>query len=130
MAQSRVKYGRGWRGLKVHLETVTPRLEQAARDIVDDLVEEGAALMQARIHELDRIDTTKMISSVKFKHAKSSYFYGRFGWVDVHEDYFKYQDEGFRHWISGKHIPGMFALYDAFIQVREELKQRVEDLTK
>lgn len=46
---------------------------------------------------------------------------GVLGWAPGTPDYFAYQEEGFRHTLSGGMVPGMFALRDA----GEQTKARV-----
>lgn len=52
---------------------------------------------------------------------------GEFGWTDrgKQEPYFKFQEGGFTHNITGERIAGMLALQDAGIQGREEFMRRL-----
>ena len=53
---------------------------------------------------------------------------GEFGWLDDQEAYFKYQDQGFVHWLSGEKITGMLALADAGIEARQEFIRRLAEM--
>lgn len=127
-----VKYGRGWRGFKEHLENAPARVQKRAAKIVEETVQDGANLMQRNIVRSGRVDTTLMYRSVSYVKPRSSYFYGRFGWgLNGHpyEDYFWYQEQGFRH-TSGVHVEGMHAMYGAFIEVREDFYRKVRELAR
>lgn len=126
---AKVKYGPGWRGLKVHFENAPADIQEKAAEIVAESVKDGAERMTEYI---DRIDTGLMHDSVSYTLPKTSYFYGRFGWGlngKPYEKYFRYQEQGFQH-VSGKKIPPMHAMYQAFIEVREEFYRKVRDLAK
>lgn len=114
--------------------------EKAAEDIVRDVVKEAAEEMYDKIN---RIDTERMKGSVSHISSKGR---GKFGWFigdtidnDQHvrgagdpakNDYFVYQEHGFRHYKSGKIIAPMHALMSTFVRAREELAERLEKLAK
>lgn len=76
-----------------------------------------------------RVDSGDMYSAVA--HAVSGDGRrGEFGWLDNQEPYFLYQEDGFRHWISGEHIPAMFALQDAGAAAQQVFLQRVMEAVK
>lgn len=53
---------------------------------------------------------------------------GKFGWLRATEDYFKFQDEGFRHWKSGRQIEGMHALAQASAFAKETIEYELRKL--
>lgn len=76
-----------------------------------------------------RIDTGRMYDAVKSRVTFSSQsLIGEFGWLDDQEAYFRYQDQGFVHWLSSEKIPGMLALADAGIEARQEFIRRLAEL--
>lgn len=73
-----------------------------------------------------RIDSGDMFDNVKSKVTYSSNtITGEFGWLDTQEMYYLFQEDGFTHFISGEHIPGMLALQDAGIQAQQEFIRRL-----
>lgn len=73
-----------------------------------------------------RIDSGDMLKNVgrKFQRGEKQ-SRAVFGWTQDYEDYYKYQEEGFRHW-RGPTVPGMFALRDArrFVVSQQEKRAR------
>lgn len=63
-----------------------------------------------------RVDTGEMLNSIDSKILDSSptKASGEFGWTKNQQEYFIYQDQGFRHWITGEWIYGMEALRNAY----------------
>lgn len=61
-----------------------------------------------------RIDSGDMLNNidVQFQRGEKQ-SRAVFGWVKTYENYYKFQEEGFVHWISGEEIPGMFAIRDS-----------------
>jgi hypothetical protein len=55
-------------------------------------------------------------------------FRGEFGWLYQQEDYYVYQDKGFRHYITGEQIPAMNALRDAATFARVTIEKRLRDI--
>lgn len=130
MAQ--IKFSRGWRGFKEHIENAPQRVQKRAAEIVEETVKDGADKMQRNIVRSGRVDTTLMYRSVSYTSPKSSYFYGRFGWGlngNPYEDYFWYQEQGFNH-VNGMRVEGMHAMYGAFLEVREDFYRKVERLAR
>ena len=86
-----------------------------------------------------RIDSGDMLKNVgrKFQRGEKQ-SRAVFGWTQDYEDYYKYQEEGFRHWRAGADpnqrgnrrpavtVPGMFALRDArrFVVSQQEKKAK------
>lgn len=105
-------------------------------EIVEDVTEGGARQMRQIIStsgtpksgKEGRIETGKMLDEVKTDVGRGgNSVVGQFGWLDEQLDYFYYQDEGFRHWISGEMIPGMFALTQSYEEAKSELVRRIEE---
>jgi len=120
-------------------ETKIGSSESMVKNIVDTAVTEGASVMREIISNqgtnkdwgsswpsraqgrksssgIGRIDTGEMLKSVDSKIVQSGKgrTVGEFGWLNNQEEYFIYQDKGFRHWISGESIPAMNALRNAY----------------
>jgi hypothetical protein len=53
---------------------------------------------------------------------------GEFGWLNVQEKYFVYQDKGFKHWITGDRIPAMNALRDGYTQAMMVVQKRLKEM--
>lgn len=123
-----------WRGdlrmLRMRIENLPQeQLDQAAQ-IMEDVTEEGADMMREYIRtrgtdksgKAGRIETGKMLDSVESAvHRNPKSVRGEFGWGvsgGPHEKYFDYQENGFKHWISGENVPPMHAMLDAFMRMR------------
>lgn len=73
-----------------------------------------------------RIASGHMVDSVSWRvEMEGGKLVGEFGWLTNRDPYFLYQEDGFRHNITGEKIAGMFALEDAGIQAREEFLWRL-----
>lgn len=105
---------------------------------MNEIVKQAAEAMQLRIGTATgtqsgpgRYETGNMIQSVKYRvEISNTKIVGEFGWLDNQEMYFFYQDEGFTHWLSGEHIPGMLALMDAEAEAREQFVSRLSALMR
>lgn len=120
-------------------ETKIGSTESMVKNIVDTGITEGASVMREIISNqgtnkdwgaswpsraqgrksssgVGRIDTGEMLKSVDSKIIQSSggRTVGEFGWLNNQQDYFLYQDNSFRHWITGQTIPAMNALRNAY----------------
>lgn len=105
------------------------KLDQAAQ-IMEEVTDEGADLMRQYIRtrgteksgKEGRIETGTMLDEVESAvHRNPKSVRGEFGWGvagGLHEKYFDYQENGFRHWRSGENVPPMHAMLDAFIKMR------------
>lgn len=78
-----------------------------------------------------RIDSGDMLNNitVQFQRGEKQ-SRAVFGWIKTYEYYYKYQEEGFNHWISGKEIPGMFAIRDARREAAAEAPQIAKKYTR
>lgn len=77
-----------------------------------------------------RVNSETMLNAVTTRVVKDSA--GRtqahFGWLTVREDYFRYQEGGFKHNIKPNHnVKGMYALVDAAEAAFEYLKERLSE---
>jgi len=134
-----------WRGdlrkLRMRIENLPQeKLDQAAR-IMEEVTDEGADLMRQYIAtrgiasdgnggiKEGRIESGKMLKNVESAvHRNPKSVRGEFGWGVAggpHEKYFDYQENGFRHWLSGKNVPPMHAMLDAFIKMRVKFFARM-----
>lgn len=79
-----------------------------------------------------RWEIGKMFGAVKSAMLESSnrHAKGEFGWLDIQEDYFIYQDKGFRHWITGETIPAMNALRDGYTHAVTIIEKRLKEIFK
>lgn len=114
--------------LAARMAAVPKNLEDKAAVIVQETVIEGAQQMRSLI---DRIDTGQMLADVGNTNVQKdgTRVYAQFGWVDQVQPYYIYQEQGFRHYRSGKDVPPMHALLRAFINVREKFYGRIRELT-
>jgi hypothetical protein len=114
--------------LASHIRAVPKEMSDVCGDIAVQCAQEGANEMYRNI---DRIDTEHMKGSVgnsDLIQRDANTFGADFGWgvkgSDV-EDYFLYQEQGFRHVGTGSNVPPMHALLGAFISAREKFFSRV-----
>ena len=130
-----------WRGdlrkLRMRIENLPEEALDEAEQIMEDITKEGADLMRQYIRtrgtpdsgKMGRIESGTMLEEVEHAvHRNPKSVRGEFGWgVDggLHEKYFDYQENGFRHWLSGKNVPPMHAQLDAFIKMREKFFTRL-----
>lgn len=132
-----------WRGdlraLRMRIENLPEEALDTAEEIMEDVTKEGADLMRQYIKtrgtegsgKEGRIESGTMLDQVDsqvFRNPRS--VRGEFGWglngKDA-KDYYHYQEDGFRHWISGKNVPAMHAQLDAFMKMREKFFQRMRN---
>jgi len=118
----------GLSALRVRLKNYPKEIRDQAAIIVGDVVEEAAWRMS---NSIDRIETGDMKYSVGVTPVsraggpiKASFGWGVEG--EPYHDYYKYQDLGFVHYISGKKIPPMHALLGATLWAREEVRARLK----
>lgn len=117
-------------------------IEREAAKVVDETAKEGAEVMREFIatrgtgyrgHE-GRVETGAMLEAVGSVTEKTSEgVRGRFGWGiggKAAENYFRWQEQGFTIASSGRDVPPMHALLDAFITVREDFIRKVVNLIR
>jgi len=75
-----------------------------------------------------RVDTGKMRNSIdsQVEVRGNGDVVGRVGWIKGTPEYTKFQEYGFRHWITGQSIAGMFATRDGAEQGFDELLSNLE----
>jgi hypothetical protein len=78
-----------------------------------------------------RVASGHMVDSVAWRaEMEGGKLVGEFGWLTNRDPYFLFQEEGFRHNVTGEKIAGMMALEDAGIQGREEFLRRLSQALK
>jgi hypothetical protein len=127
-----VQWNKDFFDLKTHAAKMPSELRGVAVQIVNQSVKEGASIMYDNI---DRIDTEQMKSQVSYEDAKGSRWRvsGKFGWGlqgTIFDPYYIFQEQGFRHYLSGKNVPPMHALLRAFMVERERFYERVRKAVK
>lgn len=103
-------------------------------DIAQDTADEGAEMVRDRIEtsgtvksgKRGRIETGAMLAAVRSEVTVTpKVITASFGWLNVFNDYFGFQDRGFSHYRSGEEIPGMMALQDAFDESKANIRGRL-----
>lgn len=128
----KMDFGPGLNKYTAYLRSTSKRLIDDGERVVEDAAEFGAERMReiirtsgtAKSGKAGRIESEKMLNDVSAGEARRTQtgVAGNFGWGlkgDKAEDYFFYQEGGFRHWISGEMIPPMHALLGASVAARE-----------
>lgn len=132
-----------WRGdlkrLRARIENLPEEALDAAANIMEDVVDQGAQEMKQIIATSStptglaegregRIKTGSMYEDVESTTRRNRRSVsGTFGWgVDggTVKKYYQYQEDGFQHWLSGKDVSPMHAMLTSFIHMREEFFQR------
>lgn len=78
-----------------------------------------------------RVHTGNMLNSVSswVGTGESGRTQGRFGWINNREDYFRFQEGGFKHNLTGEMVEGMYAVVDAYeaamVVYKEELNRGI-----
>lgn len=130
------------------------RVEENSLEAVDQATDDGVAIMKEMIETRGtgrqwsgpwfgnprtesypgRNDSGHMRDSVTKntpRVTEKGNIYGGFGWMRNREDYFAYQEGGFKHVISGEYIEGMYAMQDsaelAFGQLQGNMRKAIRD---
>lgn len=149
MAKSRVEYPSG-DPVKQFTMFYTKKTEES-KEALRQAAEDGAAIMRDMIESREtgrdwgtdfpgfrnstpgrfgshdgRVASGKMRDGVTSSYTESGKgnAVARFGWLDGVEDYYMYQEGGFRHYVTGAWIEGMYAMQDSRDWVIGELKAR------
>lgn len=138
MTQNGITWNRELDQLRTYIKAAGPGLQDEAEKIVAESINEGAALMRDFIQtrgtgwegRRGRVDEGYMLGDVAASEVQRdrSGVRGQYGWGVTGakpQDYYRYQEQGFRHWRSGKDVAPMHALLDSFIQTREKFKSKV-----
>lgn len=126
---------------KQWIQSKIDKIESANRESMTEALQEGENIMRHFIEtrgtadsgKRGRIETGKMLGAVNSKiiEQNKQIFRGSFGWIDLQENYFFYQENGFHHVRSGKMIEGMYALQDSasevWVNLRENLGRNARD---
>lgn len=125
------------------------KLNDSLAEAMEELAEEGQELLQGYIETRGtgkawkrtyykkgiprgasrpgRVWTGEMRDAIKKDNLRSKdVFIASFGWLDGAKDYYKAQEVGFDHNITGDHIEGMFIMQDAADQMKELFRKRVK----
>ena len=118
--------------LKTVIHNLPARAEKNLTSVVKESSREGARLMREYIltrgtgyrGHTGRVETGKMLASVTNTATRSgNSVRGSWGWLRTQEDYFRYQENGFRAFGSNApqaQVEPMHALLDSFFKVRED----------
>jgi len=108
------------------------RILDQAEPLVEEALQEGARVQQAVIatsgtgykDRQGRVETGSMLDDVDTSPVRrsGSTVEGEFGWVDRRKDYYAYQEQGFTHYLSGKDVAPMHALFSGFVTARETVR--------
>lgn len=126
---------------KIWMQTAISKIESANRESMTQAISQGNQLMKefistrgtANSGKKGRIETGLMIGAVQDRVTErtKNVWKGSFGWLDMQEDYFFYQNDGFNHVGSGKKVEGMYALQDAagavWLTLREDIERNIRD---
>lgn len=117
-----------------HLEAQMAKVSAGAKKAVERSAKDGVESMQvtiatsgtAKSGRAGRIDTGEMIDSVDDEkmYETANTLGVRFGYLNG-PYWSRYQDGGFRHYLSGEQIEGTYALSDAAVTVAVELEDNI-----
>lgn len=125
--------------MKTVLQARTQAAVDSRAEIIREVTREAAEDMHNRV---DRIDTERMKGSVSHVVSPTK---GKFGWYigdnisndqrvitdgDARNDYFVYQEHGFKHAGSGRIVEPMHALLGSFLDARDKLQNEVQKLAR
>lgn len=91
-------------------------------DRTEKVVEQAVAVGQSSMIRQQRVDTGHMRSEISAQTERTgNTITGEWGWLDDEEDYFYYQDAGFRH-VGGQWVEGMFSIRSSLDEAEEILR--------
>ena len=103
-------------GLRKQFSELTTRLThdmekaiQVGAESVQHVVDTSGTTKSGKAGRIIKGDMRKEVDS-KVTQASSTMVEGEYGWLEQTPFYATLQDAGFRHWISGELVEGMFAL--------------------
>lgn len=128
---------------EARIRGITDTLESGVGDVVEEATREAAEALQEAI-ETDnqtewvgkgpystqgRQDYGGFRKDVdhKVEHRKKS-SKGSYGWIKKREDYYLYQEHGFKHWITNNWIPGVRGLYYAGERAKAKVLEGLSQL--
>lgn len=135
-----VDWGPGLNKFTAVLRSRAKAIQDGSDEVVEDAAEYGAARMREMIASRGtgyvgrgpratpdgRIDTGQMYDDVSVGNVRHnpSGVAVNFGWVGNVEDYYRYQEDGF------KNVPPMHALLDASVMTRVYFYSKVRELVR
>lgn len=129
---ARIKYEGGSGGVVKWFRGKIEAIEKGNAEIIAETAHRGEEITKHHIEsrgisKRGRVETGKMRDSITSRVVTDSAdrVQAHFGWLETREDYFAYQEGGFRHKGSGQDIPGMYALVDAAEEVFEDMKEDI-----
>jgi hypothetical protein len=138
MTRDGISWNRELDQLRLRVQAMGPGLQDEAEKIVRESVNEGADRMRGFIEtrgtgfegRRGRVDEGYMLGDVAASEPQRDRrgVRGQFGWGVTGgkvQAYYRYQEQGFKHWRSGKDVAPMHALLDAYIQTRENFKRKI-----
>lgn len=132
-------------GLATSLKGHKIVMERRAAEIVEEVISEGSNNMRRHIEtrgtgyrgHTGRIETGAMLENVGDSSGQidisAGSVSGKFGWGTTGGDvqpYYSYQEQGFTNWRTGRDVPPMHALLDAFITARISLMKKINKATR
>jgi len=103
-------------GLRKQFSELTTRLThdmekaiQVGAESVQHVVDTSGTTKSGKAGRIIKGDMRKEVDS-RITQASSTMVEGEYGWLEQSPFYWLYQEYGFKHWISGETIKGMFAL--------------------
>lgn len=115
------------------------KLDKDVAEAIDFGAELGKDIMESKMLQRREMRTPRMHTSVTKDNRGSNQFKRRvrFGWLRDPQDYFLYQEEGFKHVGGWKNkegittqIKGMFALKDAQAEAEEFVTQEINKIMR
>lgn len=139
----KVRWSRGPTHFEASVRNITESMEREVPNIVEDAAKAGAEAMREAIEQdsqtswvgtgpyagQGRQDTGDFRS--KIDHEVKEYqtsAKGEYGWINTREDYYLYQEHGFRHWITTNWIPGVRSLYYGAERVKAVMFERIRQV--
>lgn len=111
-----------------------PAVVAEANRALEEIAAQGAEEMRGYINtrgtnwsrsqgRAGRVDTGQMLDDVSYRqnpHHSARIFSWEFGWINAFQQYFGFQERGFRH-VGGTSVEPMYALRDASTSARDKL---------
>lgn len=130
----------GLERLRARIEAIPGIAEDRLEELVEEAVIEGAHVQGTLIattgtgweNRSGRVDTGAMLEAVKSSKPKrsGSTVSAEFGWLEDPQDYYVYQEQGFRHYRTGNDVKGMHALLDGFTAAKEVVVRGLARMVK
>lgn len=118
------------------VKSMVEKIESRNQQLFTEAMGEGKEIMRDNIEtrgtahsgKRGRIEESKMLGATtsEVTSPAKNRMSGRFGWLNTQEDYFLYQEGGFRHVRAGRMVEGMYAMQDAADEVWMNLREDLE----